>query len=171
MASLEALYGRWCRSLVCWDDSLEAVVLGLQMIQDMIDQVHVIRQRMKAAQDQQKSYADLHRRDIEFKVGDKTYVETPKEILDRKVRKTRYGDTVLVKVLWSNHKVEEETWEAKEAMKERYPHLFDRLEYKLERPQNVGAQIRRIMQAKCLPLVQLPVRDQDRVWLQQFEGC
>ncbi|XP_074305856.1 uncharacterized protein LOC141641078 [Silene latifolia] len=56
-----------------------------------------------------------------------TYVETPKEILDRKVRKTRHGETILVKVLWSNHLEEEDTWEAEENMKERYPHLFEQV--------------------------------------------
>ena len=35
-----------------------------------------------------------------------TYQEVAKKILDRKVRKTRNGETVLVKVLWSNHNVE-----------------------------------------------------------------
>ena len=53
-----------------------------------------------------------------------TYQEFAKEILDRKVRKTQTGETALVKVLWSNHKVEEATWEAEDAMKEKYPHLF-----------------------------------------------
>ncbi|XP_074311713.1 uncharacterized protein LOC141647434 [Silene latifolia] len=38
-----------------------------------------------------------------------SYVEVAKEILDRKVRKTRNGETALVKVLWSNHNVEEAT--------------------------------------------------------------
>ncbi|XP_074288236.1 uncharacterized protein LOC141613401 [Silene latifolia] len=56
-----------------------------------------------------------------------TYVETPKEFLDRKVRKTRHGETTLVKVLWSNHLVEEATWEAEENIKERYHHLFEQL--------------------------------------------
>ncbi|XP_074277434.1 uncharacterized protein LOC141601071 [Silene latifolia] len=52
-----------------------------------------------------------------------TYVEIPKEILDRKVRKTRHGETTLVKVLWSNHLVEE----AEENIKEQYPHLFEQI--------------------------------------------
>ncbi|XP_074283416.1 uncharacterized protein LOC141607965 [Silene latifolia] len=47
-----------------------------------------------------------------------TYVETPIEILDRKVKKTRHGETTLVKVLWSNHLGEEATSEAEENMKE-----------------------------------------------------
>ncbi|XP_074271765.1 uncharacterized protein LOC141595699 [Silene latifolia] len=53
-----------------------------------------------------------------------SYVEMPKEILDRKVRKTRKGETALVKVLWTNHNVEEATWETEMSMKEKYPHLF-----------------------------------------------
>ncbi|XP_074300980.1 uncharacterized protein LOC141632324 [Silene latifolia] len=50
-----------------------------------------------------------------------TYMETPKEILDRKVRKTKHGETVLVKILWSNDQINEATWEAEEEIKERYP--------------------------------------------------
>ena len=30
---------------------------------------------MKAAQDRQKSYADLHRRDIEYAIGDKVFLK------------------------------------------------------------------------------------------------
>ncbi|XP_074305912.1 uncharacterized protein LOC141641137 [Silene latifolia] len=133
MAPFEALYERKCRSPVYWDDRADAVVLGLEMIQEMVEQVHIIRQKMRVAQDRQKSYADLKRSGIVFAVGDKlrkyvtdpthvlepkhveideqlSYVEVPKEILDRKVRKTRNGETALVKVLWSNHKVDEDTW-------------------------------------------------------------
>ena len=46
-----------------------------------------------------------------------TYHEVAKEILDRKVNKTRNGEMVLVKVLWLNHNVEKATWEAEDAMK------------------------------------------------------
>ncbi|XP_074282940.1 uncharacterized protein LOC141607487 [Silene latifolia] len=38
-----------------------------------------------------------------------TYAEVSKEILDRKVHKTKSGETILLKVLWSNHNVEEAT--------------------------------------------------------------
>ncbi|XP_074266026.1 uncharacterized protein LOC141588484 [Silene latifolia] len=60
---------------MCWDDSAEAVVLGPQMVQVMVEEVRLIRQKMKAAQDRQKSYTDLHRRDIEFAVGDKVLLK------------------------------------------------------------------------------------------------
>ncbi|XP_074300313.1 uncharacterized protein LOC141631554 [Silene latifolia] len=138
MALFEDLYGRRCTSPICWDNNAEAVVLGPHMLQDMIEQVKVIGQKIKAAQDRQKSFADLHCRDIEFQVGDKILLkvsdmrgvigfEVPKEILDRNVRKTRSGETVLLKVLWSNHNVEEATWKGEEAMKEHYPSLFAQL--------------------------------------------
>ncbi|XP_074315225.1 uncharacterized protein LOC141651409 [Silene latifolia] len=51
MAPFEALYGRKCRSPVCWDDRADAVVLGPEMIQEMVKQVHIIHQKMGAAQD------------------------------------------------------------------------------------------------------------------------
>ncbi|XP_074315529.1 uncharacterized protein LOC141651727 [Silene latifolia] len=160
---------------------------------------------MRAAQDRQKSYADLKRSEIEFAVGDKvllkvspmkgvmrfgkrgklsqkyigpyeildrigevayrlalppalarvhnifhvsqlrkyvsdpthvlevetveldenlSYEEVAKEILDRKVRKTRNSEVVLMKVLWSNHNVDEATWEVEDEIKQKYPHLF-----------------------------------------------
>ncbi|XP_074277445.1 uncharacterized protein LOC141601080 [Silene latifolia] len=41
----------------------------------MIEQAHLIRQKMKAVQDRQKSYAILHRRDIEFKADDKVLLK------------------------------------------------------------------------------------------------
>ncbi|XP_074299459.1 uncharacterized protein LOC141630566 [Silene latifolia] len=155
---------------------------------------------MRAAQDRQKSYADLKRSEIEFEVGDKvllkvspmkgvmrfgksgklsqkfialyeilhrvgevayqlaqppaldrvhnvfhfsqlrkyvsdpthvlepehveideqmSYVEMPKEILDKKVRETRNAEATLVKVLWTNHNVEEATWEVEAAMRDK----------------------------------------------------
>ena len=38
-----------------------------------MDKIQIVKQCMKAAQDRQKSYADLHRRDIEYAVGDKVF--------------------------------------------------------------------------------------------------
>ena len=56
--------------------------------------------------------------------GDLTYEEVPIAILDRQVRKLRNKEVASVKVLWRNQKVEEVTWEAEEAMKLKYPRLF-----------------------------------------------
>ncbi|XP_074299898.1 uncharacterized protein LOC141631077 [Silene latifolia] len=61
IAPFEALYGRKCRNPICWDDSAERRIVGLDMVQAMIEKVQVIRHKMKAAQYRQKSYADLRR--------------------------------------------------------------------------------------------------------------
>ncbi|XP_074297180.1 uncharacterized protein LOC141627873 [Silene latifolia] len=75
MTPFEDLYGRKFRSPVFQNDNVEAIILGPQVVQDMIQQVHLIRQKMKLVQDRQKIYANLHRRDIKFAVGDNVLVK------------------------------------------------------------------------------------------------
>ena len=53
-----------------------------------------------------------------------SYEEVPVEILDFQVKKCRNKEVASVKVLRRNHVVEGATWEAKNDMKSRYPHLF-----------------------------------------------
>ncbi|XP_049394756.1 uncharacterized protein LOC125859062 [Solanum stenotomum] len=55
---------------------------------------------------------------------DLTYEDVPMAILDRQVKKLRNKEVAYVKVLWRNQQVEDVTWEAEEAMKSKYPHLF-----------------------------------------------
>ncbi|XP_073124289.1 uncharacterized protein [Henckelia pumila] len=74
MAHYEALYGRKCRSPVLWDDIGEKSELGPEIVQQTIDVVSKIRDRMKTDQSRQKSYADLRRRDLEFSVGDHVFI-------------------------------------------------------------------------------------------------
>ncbi|GKB69298.1 putative reverse transcriptase domain-containing protein [Tanacetum coccineum] len=70
-APFEALYGRKCRSPVCWTEVGEAQILGPELIQETTEKIIQIKQRMQAARDRQKSYADLKRKPMEFQVGDK----------------------------------------------------------------------------------------------------
>ena len=52
-------------------DRLEdRVTIGPELIQEMEEQVIHIRQRLKEAQDRQKNYADAHRTDRSYEVGD-----------------------------------------------------------------------------------------------------
>ncbi|GJW69775.1 putative reverse transcriptase domain-containing protein [Tanacetum coccineum] len=60
-APFEALYGRKCRSPVCWTEVGEAQILGPELIQETTEKIIQIKQRMQAARDRQKSYADLKR--------------------------------------------------------------------------------------------------------------
>ncbi|GJV53504.1 putative reverse transcriptase domain-containing protein [Tanacetum coccineum] len=74
-APFEALYGRKCRSPVCWTEVGEAQVLGPELIQETTEKIIQIKQRMQAARDRQKSYADLKRKPMEFQIGDKVMLK------------------------------------------------------------------------------------------------
>ena len=74
MPPYEALYGRRCRSPLFWDN-VEKLAMGPDLVQDAADKVRVIRQRMKEAQDRQKSWADKKRRVLEFNIGDHVYLK------------------------------------------------------------------------------------------------
>nr|GEY84325.1 putative reverse transcriptase domain-containing protein [Tanacetum cinerariifolium] len=58
-APFEALYGRKYRSPICWTKVGEAQILGPELIQETTEKIVQIKQRLQAAHDRQKSYADL----------------------------------------------------------------------------------------------------------------
>ncbi|GKA04368.1 putative reverse transcriptase domain-containing protein [Tanacetum coccineum] len=60
-APYEALYGRKCRSPVCWAEVGEAQLTGPELIQETTEKIVLIKQRMQAAQDRQKSYKGVVR--------------------------------------------------------------------------------------------------------------
>ncbi|GKA86587.1 putative reverse transcriptase domain-containing protein [Tanacetum coccineum] len=57
-APFEALYGRKCRSPVCWAEVRDAQLTGLELIHVTIEKLIQIKQRIQATHDRQKSYAD-----------------------------------------------------------------------------------------------------------------
>ncbi|GJS34921.1 putative reverse transcriptase domain-containing protein [Tanacetum coccineum] len=57
-APFEALYGRKCS------------LIGPELVQETTDKVVLIKEKLKAAMDCQKSYADNRRKPLEFEVGD-----------------------------------------------------------------------------------------------------
>ncbi|KAL0560523.1 hypothetical protein IC582_000928 [Cucumis melo] len=75
MAPFEALYGKCCRSLVCWDEVGEQRLMGPELVQSTNEAIQKIRSRMHTAQSRQKSYADVRRKDLEFEVGDKVFLK------------------------------------------------------------------------------------------------
>ncbi|GJT56212.1 putative reverse transcriptase domain-containing protein [Tanacetum coccineum] len=74
-APFEALYGRKCRSPVCWAEVGEVQLTGPDIVQETTEKIIQIKQRMQAARDRQKSYADLKRKLMEFQVGDKVMLK------------------------------------------------------------------------------------------------
>ncbi|GJR13302.1 putative reverse transcriptase domain-containing protein [Tanacetum coccineum] len=74
-APFEALYGQKCHSPVCWTEVGEAQILGPKLIQETTERIVQIKQKMQAARDRQKSYADLKRKLMDFQVGDKVMLK------------------------------------------------------------------------------------------------
>ncbi|GJU93041.1 putative reverse transcriptase domain-containing protein [Tanacetum coccineum] len=74
-APFEALYGRKCRSPVCWAEVGEVQLTGPEIVQETTERIIQVKQRMQAARDRQKSYADLKRKPMEFEVGDKVMLK------------------------------------------------------------------------------------------------
>ncbi|GKE64909.1 putative reverse transcriptase domain-containing protein [Tanacetum coccineum] len=70
-APFEALYGRKCRSPVLWAKIGECSLIRPELMQGTTDKVVVIKVKLQAARDRQKSYADNRRKPLEFEVGDR----------------------------------------------------------------------------------------------------
>ncbi|XP_070010683.1 uncharacterized protein [Nicotiana sylvestris] len=68
MAPYEALYGRRRRSPVGWFEPGEARLLGTDLVQDALDKVKIIHDRLCTTQFKQKSYVDSKVRDVAFMV-------------------------------------------------------------------------------------------------------
>ncbi|KAA0046943.1 pol protein [Cucumis melo var. makuwa] len=75
MTPFEALYGKCCRSPVCWGEVGEQRLMGPELVQSTNKAIQRIRSRMQTAQSRQKSYADVRRKDVEFDVGDKVFLK------------------------------------------------------------------------------------------------
>ncbi|GKE07041.1 putative reverse transcriptase domain-containing protein [Tanacetum coccineum] len=66
----EALYGRRYRSPVCWAEVGDVQLTGPKIIHETTEKIVQIRQRLQAARDRQRSYANIRRKPLEFQVGD-----------------------------------------------------------------------------------------------------
>nr|GEZ95981.1 putative reverse transcriptase domain-containing protein [Tanacetum cinerariifolium] len=74
-APFEALYGRKCRSPVCWSEVGDAQLMGPEMIHETSKMIVQIKNRLLAARSRQKSYTDVRRKPLEFEVGDKVMLK------------------------------------------------------------------------------------------------
>ncbi|GKA21670.1 reverse transcriptase domain-containing protein [Tanacetum coccineum] len=69
------LYGRKCWSPVLWAEIGEGSLIGPELVQETTDKVVLIKEKLKAAKDRQKSYVDNRRKPMEFEVGDKVLLK------------------------------------------------------------------------------------------------
>ncbi|GJU72124.1 putative reverse transcriptase domain-containing protein [Tanacetum coccineum] len=74
-APFEALYGRKCRSPICWAEVRDSHLTGLEIIHETTEKIVQIKSRIQAARYRQKRYANVRRKPLEFQVGDKVMLK------------------------------------------------------------------------------------------------
>ncbi|GJU50072.1 hypothetical protein Tco_1219627 [Tanacetum coccineum] len=74
-ALFEALYGRKCRSPVCWSEVGESQLTGPELVRETTEKIIQIKNWLITARSRQKSYADVRRKLTEFEVGDKVMLK------------------------------------------------------------------------------------------------
>ncbi|GJR50624.1 putative reverse transcriptase domain-containing protein [Tanacetum coccineum] len=135
----------------CWDRHLllaevgDSQLTGPEIIHETTEKIVQIKSHIQAACDRQKSYADVRRKPFEFQVGDKVmlkvspwkgviheiqiddklyFIKEPVEIMDQEVKLLKQSRIPIVKVRWNSRRGPEFTWERKDQMQKKYPHLF-----------------------------------------------
>nr|GEX62795.1 putative reverse transcriptase domain-containing protein [Tanacetum cinerariifolium] len=73
--AFEALYGRKCQSPVCWAEVGDAQLTSPELFHETTKKIIQIKQRIQAARDRQKSYADVRRKPLEFQFGDRVMLK------------------------------------------------------------------------------------------------
>nr|GEY44731.1 putative reverse transcriptase domain-containing protein [Tanacetum cinerariifolium] len=137
--SFEALYGRKCHSPIMWAEVREGQLIGPELVQETTKKISQIKDRLKAARNRQKSYADKRRKPLEFSVGDYVLLKVssskgvvrigkkrklaprfvgPFEIVEkREFKKLKRSRIAIVKVRWNSKRGPEFMWERKDQMK------------------------------------------------------
>ena len=96
MARFEGLYGRNFRSPVCWDDIRERKLLGPELVQLIVENIALIKEILKVAQNRQKSYVGNRKRDLEFEVGDHVFLKvSPMKSMMRFAKKGKLSPRLL----------------------------------------------------------------------------
>ena len=75
MSPFEVLYGRKCRTPVTWDNMVDRIMLGPDLLLDLEQLVTKVKGNLKEAQDHQKIYADNKRKDKYYQVGEHVYLK------------------------------------------------------------------------------------------------
>ncbi|GJW80177.1 hypothetical protein Tco_0144152 [Tanacetum coccineum] len=134
-APFETLYGRKCRSPICWAEVGDAQLTGPELIHEITEKIVQIKQRIQPTRDRQKSYADVRRKPLEFQVGDRVllkclsdeplavplneihiddklcFIEEPVEVMDHEVKRLKQSRIPIIKVQWNSRRGPEFTWE------------------------------------------------------------
>ncbi|GJZ59530.1 putative reverse transcriptase domain-containing protein [Tanacetum coccineum] len=117
-APFEALYGRKCRSPVCWAEVGDSQLTGPEIIQETTEKIVQIRQTFQLQE------IDKEVTPITSTRTTNTLVEEPVEIMDREIKQLKRSRIPIVKVRWNSKRGPEFTWEREDEIRAKYPHLF-----------------------------------------------
>nr|GEY44478.1 hypothetical protein [Tanacetum cinerariifolium] len=74
-APFKVIYGRKCRSSVCWAEVGDAQLTSPELIHETTEKIVQIKSQIQAARDRQKSYADVRCKPLEVQVGDRVMLK------------------------------------------------------------------------------------------------
>ncbi|GJW19649.1 putative reverse transcriptase domain-containing protein [Tanacetum coccineum] len=152
----EALYGRKCRSPICWAEVRDVQLTGPEIIHETTEKIVQIQQRLQAARDRQRSVIRFKKRgkvnpryigpfkilerigpvayklelpeELKLRLDDKlNFVEEPVEIMDREVKQLKQSRIPIIKVRWNSKRGPKFTWELEDQIRAKYPHLFSNI--------------------------------------------
>ena len=75
MAPYEELYGRKCKTPICWDEVGKRKLNDVELIEVTLKKIRIIRERLKTIQSRRKSYADTQKRELEFENRDMVFLK------------------------------------------------------------------------------------------------
>nr|GEZ93452.1 putative reverse transcriptase domain-containing protein [Tanacetum cinerariifolium] len=152
-APFEALYGRKCRSPVCWTEVGEAQIICLELIQEttekinpryvgpfkVLERVGDVAYKLDLPEELSRVHNTFHVSNLKkfhadeplavpldgLNFDDKLhFVEEPTEIMDREVKRLKRSRIPFVKVRWNSKRGPDFTWEREDQFWKKYPHLF-----------------------------------------------
>jgi hypothetical protein len=80
MIPFKALYGRKCNTPVSWDNPIDKVVIGPELLKEVEEKMIRIGRNLKVSQDKKKSYAKKKRVFRNFKVGEYVFLKVKVKI-------------------------------------------------------------------------------------------
>ncbi|GJR75806.1 putative reverse transcriptase domain-containing protein [Tanacetum coccineum] len=149
-APFKALYGRKCRSPVCWREnrlltarsrqkSLLEFEVGDMVLLKILARVGQVAYTLELLEELKGIYSTFHVSNLKKCLADKNliipldeiqfdnklyFTEEPVEIVDREVKRLKRSRIPIVKVRWNSRRGSEFTWESEDQFRDKYPHLF-----------------------------------------------
>ncbi|GKD21321.1 hypothetical protein Tco_1223024, partial [Tanacetum coccineum] len=142
-APFEALYGRKCRSPVCWAEVGDVQLTGPEIIHETTEKIiGPVAYKLELPEELRNVHSTFYVSNLkkclsdeslvipmkELRLDDKlNFVEEPVEIMDRDVTQLKQTCIPIVKVRWNSKRGPEFTWEREDQIRAKYPHVFSNI--------------------------------------------